>query len=117
MAYDTLRRHRTIPAIPSVAPLLNTFATIGVGPDLDVEAQDDATKRGLARAAVDGRQMLLDINNSSHPFLIQSSSPRKGREANWLPGPREGTFRAYVPGKEIVEQRWFPPAVQPINTK
>lgn len=225
-----------------LAPLLKMFAEIGVGPGLDVEAQDETVKRGLARAAVDGRQMLFDINNSSHPFLwkskngwdispphygrlgleddflrraaitlsgvmspeseeasyyqsnsdaagalfdgskaynltfppgtlpdvrafwsltmystnankdfnlvpnpigrysigdrtpgvvrnkdggltlyIQSNSPGRGKETNWLPSPKEGqftlTFRTYVPGKEIVEQRWFPPAVQPINTK
>jgi hypothetical protein len=52
-----------------LAPLLDMFATIGVGPGLDVEAQDEATKRGLARAAVDGRQMLADINASDHPFI------------------------------------------------
>ena len=52
-----------------LSSLLNMFATIGVGPGLDVTAQDDATKRGLARAAVDARQMILDINRSSHPFL------------------------------------------------
>jgi hypothetical protein len=54
-------------------------------------------------------------------LYIQSNSPGEGKETNWLPSPKEGqftlTFRTYVPGEEIVEQRWFPPAVQPINTK
>lgn len=219
-----------------LAPLLHMFETIGVGPGLDVEAQDDATKRGLARAAVDGRQMLDDINASSHPFVwtsrngwdispktfghaglsddflrrgainysgvvstvieeatyyqsntagngeyydgamdytmtfppgglpkvsgfwsvtmysvdenhtfnlvpnsikrysigdrtpnvktnadgsmtiyIQSKSPGKEKESNWLPSPPKGpftlTFRAYIPGEDIVSQKWFPPAV------
>ncbi len=225
-----------------LAPMMRQFATIGIGPGLDVEAQDEATKRGLARAAVDARQMLVDINRSRHPFMwigkngwdisvpsfghmgkldqylrravgnyagvcapeseeasyyqsnstgtgelydgskaytltfprgglpkvsafwsltiydtstdmtynlvpnpinrysigdrtkdlkfnpdgsltiyIQGESPGKDKESNWLPSPPQGyfalTMRAYVPGKEIVEQRWFPPAVQPVNTK
>jgi hypothetical protein len=35
--------------------LLRQFAQIGIGPGLDVDQLDEATKRGLARAAVDGR--------------------------------------------------------------
>jgi len=35
--------------------LLNQFAQIGIGPGLDV---DETTKRGLARAAIDGRNLL-----------------------------------------------------------
>jgi hypothetical protein len=38
--------------------LLKQFAQIGIGPGLDVDALDEATKRGLARAAVDGRNLL-----------------------------------------------------------
>lgn len=42
--------------------LLAQFKRIGVGPGLDVERQDEATRRGLARAAVDGRKLLLQVN-------------------------------------------------------
>ena len=38
--------------------LLTQFAQIGVGPGIDVDKLDDPTKRGLARAAVDGRKLL-----------------------------------------------------------
>ena len=38
--------------------LLKQFAQIGIGPGLDVDTLDEATKRGLARAAVDGRNLL-----------------------------------------------------------
>jgi len=38
--------------------LLNQFAQIGIGPGLDVDRLDEATKRGLARAAIDGRNLL-----------------------------------------------------------
>jgi hypothetical protein len=40
------------------ALLLNQFAQIGIGPGLDVDKLDEATKRGLARAAIDGRNLL-----------------------------------------------------------
>jgi hypothetical protein len=38
--------------------LLRQFARIGVGPGLDVGKLKDATRRGLARAAFDGRKVL-----------------------------------------------------------
>jgi hypothetical protein len=38
--------------------MLKQFKAIGVGPGVDVEAMDDATKRGLARAAKKGRELL-----------------------------------------------------------
>jgi len=40
------------------ADLLQSFARIGIGPGLDVDAQDPSTKRGLARAAVDGKRII-----------------------------------------------------------
>jgi len=45
-------------------PLLRLFATIGVGPGHDVETMDEATKRGLARAAIDGRELLQEATES-----------------------------------------------------
>jgi hypothetical protein len=48
-------------------------------------------------------------------IYIQSTSPGKDRESNWLPSPARGMFylvmRTYMPGKEIVEQQWAPPPV------
>jgi len=237
--WKTMNRTMTEdPPEARLAPLMAMFATVGLGPGQNVEAQDEATKRGLARAAIDGRQMLIDINNSSRPFIwtsrngwdispttygraglendflrrgainysgvisseieeatyyqsntdetgaafdgrktytlrfapdglpvisgfwsitmyntatsqtfnlvpnpinrysigdrtkgvkrdldggltiyIQSASPGPEKESNWLPSPPAGrftlTFRTYMPGPEIVAQRWFPPAVAP----
>ena len=42
------------------ADMLQQFARIGIGPGLDVEAQDESTKRGLARAAVDGKKIIAE---------------------------------------------------------
>jgi hypothetical protein len=38
--------------------LMKQFATIGIGPGLDVEEQDEVTKKNLVRAAVAGKQLL-----------------------------------------------------------
>ncbi len=46
------------PGRPARRRLLQSFARIGVGPGLDVDALDASTKRGLARAAVDGRTII-----------------------------------------------------------
>jgi hypothetical protein len=40
---------------------LATGPIIGVGPGQDVDKKDAATQRGLARAAKDGRKLLLDV--------------------------------------------------------
>jgi hypothetical protein len=49
------------PPLEQHAVLPDMFRQIGVGPGLAVEAMDDATKRGLARAAKDGMQMLQSM--------------------------------------------------------
>lgn len=215
-----------------LAKLVELFSNVGVGPGQDLDKLDEATKRGLARAAVDGRKLLENainsgqlgkrVNNWSIPpstfgraglvddFLlrgslqclggiisneaqeavyynttldgagqtfdgarnysirfapgqlpnvngfwsitmydptfnftdnainrysigdrteglkmdadggltiyIQGTSPGKDKESNWLPSTRSGAFllvmRTYIPGTEIVEQRWAPPPVE-----
>jgi hypothetical protein len=53
------------PPEPRLAKLLGLFGKIGVGgPYQDIDKLDDATKRGLARAAVDGRKMLNEVIRS-----------------------------------------------------
>ena len=44
-----------------LAELVKLFAKIGVGPNQDPEKMDDATKRGLVRAATDGRKLLQEV--------------------------------------------------------
>jgi hypothetical protein len=62
-----------------LAKLVELFAKVGVGPGQDVEKMDDATKRGLARAAVDGRQLIKAAIDSG----------RLGRQVNnWNIPPR-----------------------------
>lgn len=232
--WKTMNRAMTEnPPEARLAKLVELFGKIGVGPGQDIDKLDDASKRGLARAAVDGRKLLNDVirsgklgkrvNNWNIPpktfgraglnddFLlrgsvqclggvianepeeavyynttmdesgqtfdgarqytihfapdqlpevnafwsltlyeptynftpneidryaigdrdkdlkkdadggltiyIQNSSPGKEKESNWLPSTSSGAFflvmRAYIPGAEIVEQKWAPPAVVP----
>jgi hypothetical protein len=231
--WETMNRAMTEdPPEARLAQLVTLFGKIGVGPGQDLGKLDEATKRGLARAAVDGRMLLKrainsgalgkQINNWNIPprsfgraglandFLlrgslqcmggiianepeeavyynttqdgagqlfdgakkykmhfapgqlpkvkgfwsitmydttfnftpnpinryalgdrtaglkkdadggltiyIQSISPGKDKESNWLPTPTNGSFlmvmRTYIPGAEIVEQQWAPPAVK-----
>jgi hypothetical protein len=65
MAEDPLGPWKTLnatlaenPPPPEHAVLLQHFATIGIGPGLDVEAQPDTVKKSLVRAAGVGMQLL-----------------------------------------------------------
>jgi hypothetical protein len=63
--WKTMNRGMTEnPPEARLAKLVESFARIGVGPNQDIDALDDSTKRGLERAAVDGRKMLNDIIRS-----------------------------------------------------
>jgi len=46
---------------------------------------------------------------------IQAASPGKDRESNWLPSTQSGGFllvlRTYLPGPDVVQQKWAPPGV------
>lgn len=49
------------PPLAQHALLMEMFKKIGIGPGLHVEEQDEATKRGLARAAKDGLALLQSM--------------------------------------------------------
>lgn len=117
-ALDPLNEWRTInramievPADPRDADLIRSFARLGVGPGLDVDALDPATKRGLARAAVDGRKIIYgafaggyrqtNVNGWNYPppetgrltqtrdWLLRAVQPAAGFNAN---DPIEATY-------------------------
>lgn len=82
------------PPLPRDADIVAQIGRIGIGPGLDVEAQDESTRRGLARAAVDGKKIIAaafadgylqsEVNGWSYP------PPATGR-----PTPtRDWLFRA-----------------------
>lgn len=95
---DPLNEWRTIdramleiPPDPQDADMLKGFARIGVGPGLDIDALDPSTKRGLARAAVDGRKIIYDafaagygqkiVNGWNYP---PPQTGRMSRARDWL---------------------------------
>lgn len=117
-AADPLNEWRTInramleiPADPRDADLLQSFARIGVGPGLDIDALNAGTKRGLARAAVDGRTIInsafadgyrqTNVNGWNYPppetgrmtktrdWLIRAIQPAVGFNTN---DPVEATY-------------------------
>jgi hypothetical protein len=49
--------------------LMILFSKVGIGPGQDVDKMDDKTKRGLARAARDGRDLITSINKGSNPNM------------------------------------------------
>ncbi len=78
--WKTMNRAMTEdPPEARLAKLVELFARVGVGPNQAVERMDDATKRGLARAAADGRKLL---NAAFHSGLLGK------RMNNWTIPPR-----------------------------
>lgn len=71
---DPLADWKTLNAVLAENPppsrdalLLKQFARIGVGAGIDVDKLDDATKRGLARAAIDGRKLQYAARADNYP--------------------------------------------------
>ena len=52
-------------------------------------------------------------------LYIQSDSPGKDKESNWLPAPKAGRFklalRLYAPKKEVADGTWAPPPVKRVG--
>jgi hypothetical protein len=49
---------------------------------------------------------------------VQSTSPGKAKEANWLPapnGPFMVTMRYYWPKPELLNDRWKSPSIQRVR--
>lgn len=105
------RAMREVPADPRDGDMLQSFARIGVGPGLDPDALDPSTKRGLARAAIDGRTIInaafaagyrqTNVNGWNYPppetgrmtqtrdWLLRAIQPAAGFNAN---DPVEATY-------------------------
>jgi hypothetical protein len=54
--------------------------------------------------------------DGSLTLYVQSDSPGKDKESNWLPAPKDADFslyiRAYWPKPPILEEKWTPPKIQ-----
>ncbi len=62
--WKTINKEMTAnPPLAQYAALVEQFKTIGIGPGQDVTKMDEATQKGLARAAKDGFQLLQRIGH------------------------------------------------------
>lgn len=69
----------------------------------------------LNRYSLGDRSSFLSYDEDGGLTLyISHKTPGEDKEGNWLPAPAEEFYlvlRAYLPGPDIVEQRWSPPAL------
>jgi hypothetical protein len=57
--------------------------------------------------------------DGSITLYLQSDSPGKDKESNWLPTLKHAQFnmalRCYGPGEPIIQQTWQPPTVSKVQ--
>jgi hypothetical protein len=56
--------------------------------------------------------------DGSLDLYIQNENPGKGKEANWLPAPKEPfnlLMRMYAPKSDALTGKWNPPAVTKVQ--
>lgn len=73
----------------------------------------------INRSALGDRSHLKADKDGSLTIHIQSESPGKDSESNWLPSPPSGPFklalRLYAPKQQVADGRWEPPAVKQVD--
>jgi hypothetical protein len=73
----------------------------------------------IDRFAIGDRDALKYNADGSLDIHIQSDSPGKDKESNWLPAPKQGvlgvTMRLYAPNASVLRGEWAPPAVQKVK--
>ncbi|MCV3244081.1 DUF1254 domain-containing protein [Mesorhizobium sp. ZC-5] len=108
--FDSSKNY-TIRFAPGQLPKVNAFWSITM-----YDPTFNFTDNALNRYSLGDRsQGLKKDADGGLTFYIQRDSPGKDNESNWLPSPQSGEFflimRTYMPGPEIVAQKWAPPAV------
>ena len=67
-----------------------------------------------------GDRSNMRVGDDGSFTIIQSESPGKDKEGNWLPSPKVDAFklalRLYVPKKQVADGTWKPPAVQRVKS-
>ena len=73
----------------------------------------------LNRYALGDRSDCKLGDDGSLTIYMQSESPGKDKESNWLPTPKDGAFklalRLYVPKAQVADGNWKPPAVKRVK--
>ena len=73
----------------------------------------------INRYALGDRSGMKSGNDGSLTLFIQSDSPGKDKESNWLPPDTQDEFklalRLYAPKKEVADGTWAPPAVKKVS--
>jgi len=69
----------------------------------------------IDRHAIGDRDKLKSNPDGSLDIYLQSESPGKDKESNWLPAPKDNfsvTLRVYWPKQEMLDRNWNPPAIK-----
>ena len=73
----------------------------------------------INRYALGDRSHLKFDADGGLTLYIQSDSPGKDKESNWLPAPKDAGFklalRLYAPKKEVADGTWAPPPVKRVG--
>ena len=72
----------------------------------------------MDRYAIGDRDKLKFNEDGSLTLYIQTESPWKDLESNWLPAPKDSFnlfMRLYWPKQEIIDGTWKPPAVKKVT--
>lgn len=72
----------------------------------------------IKRYAIGDRDNLSFNSDGSLDILIQTESPGKDKENNWLPASKENfnlTLRMYWPTEDVLNGKWTPPSVKKIK--
>ena len=73
----------------------------------------------INRYALGDRSHLKFDADGGLTLYIQSDSPGKDKESNWLPAPKDAGFklalRLYAPKKEVADGTWAPPPVKRVS--
>lgn len=83
-------------------------------------AQHFFAPNDLKRYSIGTKNKSLQTNaDGSLTIYVQSTSPGKDKESNWLPAPKGADFslyiRAYWPQAEALDGQWTPPPVMKAN--
>jgi hypothetical protein len=94
-------------------PPVNAFWSITM-----YNARQAFVQNPIDRHAIGDRDTLRFDDDGSLAIYIQTESPGKDKESNWLPAPQDSFnvfMRLYWPKKQILDGTWKMPPVERVN--